>query len=355
MMAALRRMAVGVLVVLASVGSARADVIAQTPLGFVSRNVVVMAGTPAAVWRKLVTPSGWWSSDHTFSGNAANLTLDPVPGGCFCEKLPAGDGSPPKPGTPVRARGGVEHMRVIFVDHAKAMRLVGGLGPLQSEAVSATLTITLTPVEGGTRIIFEYVVGGYIRYPPDKIAPAVDTVMANQLLSLAKQFGPVAAPPASAGPVEESAPQPADEGRGLDRKGLLLPRGRVWSLPANEPAPASAPVDAPTIAPLPVVPVPQDVTPEGGSAPAKKHAARKPAKAAPPPEPAEAGPPAAAPEASDQLAPKAPEEPKSAEKKSKAKPVKPPAVPATNDEPSKDTINSAFDAAFGGAPRPPQQ
>ena len=130
-------------------------------------------------------------------------------------------------------------MHVVFVDLAKALRLVGALGPLQSEAVTATLTVTLKSVEGGTRVIFEYVVGGYMRYPADKIAPSVDTVMGNQLASLAKLFGPVAqdgAKPAPAAPVEPAAPQPVSGGRGLDRKGLLVPRGKVWSLPANGPA-----------------------------------------------------------------------------------------------------------------------
>ena len=131
---------------LALASPVRAEVTAQDSPGFVSRNAVVVAGTPAAVWKRLVAPAGWWSSDHTFSGDAANLTLDPVAGGCFCERLPAAEEAPAKPGAPrPPARGGVEHMRVVFVDHAKALRLVGALGPLQSEAVNATLTITLKP------------------------------------------------------------------------------------------------------------------------------------------------------------------------------------------------------------------
>lgn len=353
-MTALRRIAVGALALVVSAAPARADVTAQTPLGFVSRNVVVVAGTPAAVWKRLVTPSGWWSSDHTFSGKAANLTLDPVAGGCFCEKLPVEDAPPGKPGAGPRLRGGVEHMRVVFVDHAKALRLVGGLGPLQSEAVSATLTVTLTPVDGGTRVIFEYVVGGYMRYPADKIAPAVDTVMANQLLSLAKAFGPVTAPPAAAGPAGEDAPVPATEGRGLDRNGLLLPRGRIWSLPANEPEPTPAPADLPTIAPLAAAPVPQDVTPAGAAAPTRKRAGRKRAAVAPPPQVGQANPPSAASDGAVDATPPSEPAPKKPVKNSSSKPVKKASTP-NGDEPSKDSINSAFDAAFGGAPRPQSQ
>jgi len=197
-MTAWRRIrATALLVVLAGPAPAHAEVIAQTDLGFVSRNVVVVAGSAMEVWKRLVTPAAWWLSDHTFSGDAANLTLDSVPGGCFCENLPqddaeAGNAAKPSPAPRPPARGGVEHMRVVFVDDTRAMRLVGALGPLQGEAVNGALTVTLKPVDGGTRVIFEYVVAGYMRYPGDKIATAVDTMMENQLLNLAKTFNSAA-------------------------------------------------------------------------------------------------------------------------------------------------------------------
>ena len=102
-MTAWRRIrATALLVVLAGPAPAHAEVIAQTDLGFVSRNVVVVAGSAMEVWKRLVTPAAWWLSDHTFSGDAANLTLDSVPGGCFCENLPqddaeAGNAAKPSP------------------------------------------------------------------------------------------------------------------------------------------------------------------------------------------------------------------------------------------------------------------
>ena len=385
-MTALRGIGAGLLAgVLAMPIPAYADVTVQTDQGFVSRNVLEVAGTPAAVWKRLLVPSSWWSSDHTFSGDAANLALDPVPGGCFCEKLPADDADAPKvakPGTPrPAARGGVEHMRVVYVDREKALRMVGALGPLQSEAVNATLTVTLKAVDGGTRVIFEYVVGGYMRYPADKIAASVDTVMGNQLISLAEKFGPVAARPAT------GAPTPATSGAKLDKNGLLLPRGKIWSLPSGpapetaRPALPAAPTDAAApLAPLPTAPVQEDITPAGGIVPTKaqpqpdsaKPKLAAPSKASkarnrptpvadPVPHPVPDAAPAAlepapaaildAPAATTtaKLAPKS-----ATAKRNVAKPVaKPTAKPApASDEPSKDSINSAFDAAFGGAPRP---
>jgi len=371
-MTAWRRIGAGALAGMLITGTpARADVTAQSEQGFVSRNVVVVAGSPAAVWKKLVTPAAWWSSDHTFSGDAANMTLDPVAGGCFCEVLPGESGPAAK--APA-ARGGVQHMRVVFVDRAKALRMVGALGPLQSEAVNATLTITLKEVDGGTRVIFEYVVGGYMRYPADKIANAVDIVVGNQLVGLAKQFGPVAAPR------PDAAPLPQTSGPRLDPKGLLLPRGKVWSLPsgpAPDPAPAALPTESgPIVAPLPIAPVQEDLSPAGGAGGAKAPA--KPASQAAPVEKPKTAKsrlghtPVAGetvPEPKPELLP-APQEtqpavttmppppdpvakPAPKTKPGPRKPAKPatkPAQPA--DEPSKDSINSAFDAAFGGAPRP---
>ncbi|WP_353230445.1 SRPBCC domain-containing protein [Novosphingobium sp.] len=347
----------------------RAEVTAQTDQGFVSRNAAVLDGTPAAIWKRLTTPAQWWSGDHTFSGDAANLTLDPVPGGCFCEVLP---GEAPvaakaaKPGVAARApaRGGVAHMRVVFVDRGRALRMVGALGPLQSEAVTGVLTVTLKPVEGGTRVIFEYVVGGYMRYPRDKIAPAVDTVMSDQLNSLARGFGPVAAvaAPGVADPAQPPAPAPAPEApaapRGLGKQGLLLPRGRIWSLPPSQSA------LAPSAAPLPVVPLAVDPVP----------AARLPQPQEPAPAPAPvpvpvpplptallpadgvaSGGEAAVAAPSPVATPAPPKRAVTTKKPTKApKPPEPARVPVgpSSDEPSKDSINSVFDAVVGGTVAP---
>jgi hypothetical protein len=76
-------------------------------------------------------------------------------------------------------------MRVIYSEPPRALRLAGALGPLQSEALAATMTITVKPTEKGSRVLFEYVVGGYMRYKVDEIAGAVDRMLTAQLASLA--------------------------------------------------------------------------------------------------------------------------------------------------------------------------
>jgi hypothetical protein len=103
-------------------------------------------------------------------------------------------------------------MHVVYADPGKVLRMSGALGPLQSEAMNGTLTVTLKPVEGGTRILFEYVVGGYMRFKTEDIAPAVDGVMAEQLNRLAALLGllgeaPVAEPETASEP--DAPPEPA--------------------------------------------------------------------------------------------------------------------------------------------------
>lgn len=165
---------------------ASAEIVAKADNGFTVRVAAEVVTSPDETWKALLQPAKWWLDEHTFSGSAANLSIDPIAGGCFCEKLPVAKDAPAgaKP-------GGVEHMRVVYIQQDKALRMRGALGPLQSEAVTGTLTVTLKPLAKGTRILWEYVVGGYMRYPQDKIAPAVDNVITAQLGSLAAKLGPV--------------------------------------------------------------------------------------------------------------------------------------------------------------------
>ncbi len=165
--------------------------------GFIVHLAATVPAEPDKVWDELVTPADWWDAQHSFSGDAANFTLDPKPGGCFCESLPGTEAGAP-------LRGGVEHMRVIYVEKPRALRLSGALGPMQADALTGTLTIQLKPAEGGgTQILWEYSVGGFSRAPFDAMSTSVDQVLGEQLQRLAVKLG---AKPASA----EPTPNPAD-------------------------------------------------------------------------------------------------------------------------------------------------
>lgn len=165
--------------------SARAEVAAQSDAGFVVKHSAEVAADPQAVWKVLVAPAKWWSSEHTWSKDAANLYLDAQATGCFCEKLPKPAGAPAD-----QRMGSVEHMHVIFADPQRGvLRMSGALGPLQGEALNGTLTIELKKTDTGTRIELEYVVGGYMRFKTEEIASAVDGVLGQQVAGLTKAVG----------------------------------------------------------------------------------------------------------------------------------------------------------------------
>ena len=155
---------------------ASAEVAASSAAGMTSRNVAEVKASPAETWAALVQPARYWSPDHSWSGSSANMTLDPRAGGCFCEALPASGGS-------------VRHAEVIYADPGDQLRLSGAFGPLQSEALTGTLTVKLTAIEGGTRIEWTYVVGGYAGFDLVQLAPVVDGVMGEQLQRLSAVLG----------------------------------------------------------------------------------------------------------------------------------------------------------------------
>ena len=179
---------------------AMAEVVAADDDHFITRAEAVVEASPTETWLALISPARWWSSEHTWSSEAANLTLTPQAGGCFCERIP--EVNEPDRFT---LEGSVEHMRVIQAYPNVALRMQGALGPLQSEPVAGILTIAISEAEEGTRIVWEYNVGGSMRYPVPVISSAVDGVMTLQLSRLSDLLGPVEGPGVPA--AEEPAPQ----------------------------------------------------------------------------------------------------------------------------------------------------
>ncbi len=166
----MKTMTAAVALALLAAGSARAEVTDAQPNGFEVKREVVMAAPAAAVWAVLVQPSKWWSSAHTWSGSAANLSLGAASGGCFCERLPNG--------------GSVLHMTTVYAAPGQKLVLSGGLGPLQSSGASGALTFLLAEKDGQTTVTVAYDVGGYFRGGLDKIAGGVDMVLGQQVAGL---------------------------------------------------------------------------------------------------------------------------------------------------------------------------
>jgi len=157
----------GILLSAAWTGAAEAEVKSVAPNGFEVVDTATIQAPPERVYAALGEIARWWSSAHTFSRDAANLSLDLKAGGCFCERLKAG--------------GSVEHLLVVYASPGEGLRLRGALGPLQMEGVDGTLAWALKPIEGGTNVTQSHVVGGYIRGGMDQWAPRVDGVLHEQL------------------------------------------------------------------------------------------------------------------------------------------------------------------------------
>jgi hypothetical protein len=72
-------------------------------------------------------------------------------------------------------------MEVVYFAPGKAIRMLGGLGPLQEMGVHGALTIRLRPDGNKTVILLTYDVSGFFAGGTDKIAPAVDGVLIEQM------------------------------------------------------------------------------------------------------------------------------------------------------------------------------
>ncbi len=159
------------------------EVLDAGPGGFSLVHEVTISASRAEVWAAAVSRVGqWWSSDHTISGNAANMSIDPVPQGCFCEAI--------------GEHAGVVHLTVTFVNPNVLLRLTGGLGPLGLMGVDGNMTWEFFDADEGTRVKFTYAVGGYRPGGLDTVAGPVDDVIGEALGRL-KQYVETGTPDAA--------------------------------------------------------------------------------------------------------------------------------------------------------------
>lgn len=171
-------------------GAAHAEIVSAGPGGFNIRHVAEAPNVAAPmVWAALADVGRWWDPEHTYSGDSRNLTLEPHPRGCLCEKL--------------SLYAGIEHASVVYAQPAKTLRLSGALGPLQEFGVAGTMTWQIEPAGGGSRITLTYSAGGFADRPLSDWAPIVDEVLGVQLQRLTR-FVTSGSPE---GPQPESQPQ----------------------------------------------------------------------------------------------------------------------------------------------------
>lgn len=152
--------------------AAQAEVIDSSAHGFTLRQRAEVNAPPTAAWAALTDIARWWEPQHTYSNDARNLSLEPIVGGCFCEKL--------------GLYGGIEHMRVLYAEPVKHLRLNGALGPLQELAVTGRMTWDITATPAGAQITMTYAVSGTAARPLSDLAPMVDEVLALQVERLGR-------------------------------------------------------------------------------------------------------------------------------------------------------------------------
>lgn len=151
---------------LLAAGSARAEVTSTWEAGIRLENKVAIAAPPDRVYAALGDIGKWWDSEHTYTGDAANMTIALEPGACFCERFAKG--------------GGVKHGEVVLAWPGQVLRIHGAFGPLQDEGPAGALTFTLKAVEGGTQVTQTYNAGG-LRPEMVANAPLFDQVIGGQL------------------------------------------------------------------------------------------------------------------------------------------------------------------------------
>lgn len=149
----------------------KAEVISADKSHFRLELVAETTLSPEQVWKKLINPQKWWHSDHKYSGDSANLTLELKAGRFWREKWEGGS---------------VLHGTVLNIQPNKLLRLSAPFEPLQEMAVETLWTIVLTPAKTGTTIKFDFIASGSASSGLDKLAAAVNYVKGEALKNLAK-------------------------------------------------------------------------------------------------------------------------------------------------------------------------
>ena len=154
---------------LLTVATAHAEIVESSDSHYVLKHEATSALAPDALWQRLIEPAAWWHPDHTYSGDAGNLTLDPRAGGLWREAWESGS---------------VVHGSVLFVEDGKSIRLFAPFGPLQGLGVYTVWMITLSADGAGTKVVFDEISSGAPSADLDELAKAVDYVKTEAITRL---------------------------------------------------------------------------------------------------------------------------------------------------------------------------
>ena len=161
----MRAFLVGICLVTAAPASA--EVLSAGDHGFEIQHSVNLVVPQAQTFAAFGRVGQWWNKEHTYSGDAARMSIQMRQGGCWCESLEGG--------------GGVEHMRVAFLKPGEQVVFTGSLGPLLYEATSGVMQVKVEPIAGGSKLTMNYRVAGFAKGGGAQMAPLVDQVLAEQM------------------------------------------------------------------------------------------------------------------------------------------------------------------------------
>lgn len=206
-----RKFVLPVLLVSLAYTAGHAEVADSGANGFTVKITTSIRATPADVYKKLVHNIGdWWNSQHTFSGDAHNLSIEEKAMGCFCEKIPNG--------------GGVRHMEMIYFEPGKILRMSGALGPFQGMGAAGTLTFTFTAAPDGTKLEATYSLTGYLPQGTNWAA-ATNGMLTDQITRL-KNYVETGKPTKS---VLEKLPAPSSSKRFAREQFWIWPNMRAMT------------------------------------------------------------------------------------------------------------------------------
>lgn len=138
---------------------AAAEVVSKSDNAFTLRFALGLETTPEDIVAAVGDLPKWWDPAHTYTGDAANLSLTLEEGGCWCERL---------------ADGSVFRHAVVVAVEPRRVAMNAALGPLHDRATRSDLTWTIGSENRGWLVAMEFVVEGP---GVGAMADAVDGVM----------------------------------------------------------------------------------------------------------------------------------------------------------------------------------
>lgn len=165
----MKRLLAAALIVSLTPVSTHAEIVESSDAHYVLRHEGISSLAPGALWSRFVEPASWWHPDHTYSGDAGNLSLTPRAGGLWLEQWQGGS---------------VIHGSVLYVEDGESMRLYAPFGPLQGLGVYTVWTITISPEGSGSRVVFDEISSGPPSADLGEVAKAVDYVKTEAMTRL---------------------------------------------------------------------------------------------------------------------------------------------------------------------------